>query len=445
MAQKISDGVYAVGGKNKMAIYFSKGKDPVHSKNAIKKSWSDSGEWCNWGDDNLYPQRLMEKVKLSGTAQGGLDVLKSVHTGAGFRLHEAVQNEKGVEFIERYLTSKNYPEIKEFFDETQFPIMMDEIVSDYEDFHLAFPEYLTSPNSDKIISAERKQTANCRFAVPNASGIIEKVFYNSDWENYDKNFTDEIFCFDSKWSIREIKEYCKQKGITRFTIPVIDSLTIEKVYPSVGWQSSYKNGWLDVALAVPELKKEMFGQQYHIKHLIYVADDYFLHKYGREKWMAMSAAEQELIREKFVDSVDDTLKGNKAGGRSLISPFFRDQSGKEIKGIQVEALPDPSANGEFLLDATAANTEILFPMGVHPSQLGAGIPGGKNLSGSGSDIRESYTTMCSRLPRKHIRTLYVFEVIKMWNEWDETLVGKFPNYNLTTLDKNPNGVEKMNF
>ncbi|MBG0515311.1 hypothetical protein I4P13_16215 [Elizabethkingia meningoseptica] len=436
-ASKIADNVYAVGGK--AAVYLSKDKIPTHTPTPINKDASDSGEWCNWGDDNLYPQRLMRKVNDSGTAQGGLEVLKSAHYGIGFRLYEGVETDTGVNFRERLLSS--YPDIQTFFDTVGFDIFLSEIISDYEDFRLAFPEFLLSPNGQEIISVQRLQAANCRFAIPNKSGIIEKVFYNSDWENYNKEFTEQIFCFDSKFSIAEIKEYCKQNGITRFTIPVIDALTIEKVYPSVNWHSSFTNGWLDVALSVPELKKAMFEQQFHIKYLIHVADDYFAHKYGQQIWMGFSAEEQEKIRIDFVDAVDDHITGNKAGGRSLISPFFRDQSGKEIKGIQIEPLPEPNGNGEFLLDATAANTEILFPMGVDPCLLGAGIPGGKNLSGSGSDKREAYTILCSRLPIKQIRTLYIFIIIRIWNEWPANLVGKLPNYNLTTLDKNPNGVE----
>lgn len=82
-------------------------------------------------------------------------------------------------------------------------------------------------------------------------------------------------------------------------------------------------------------------------------------------------------------------------------------------------------------------------MGVDPSLLGGGIPGGKNLSGSGSDKREAYTILCARLPKKQIRTLRVFEIIQEWNEWDPSLVMKLPNYNLTTLDKNPNGQQKV--
>jgi hypothetical protein len=129
-------------------------------------------------------------------------------------------------------------------------------------------------------------------------------------------------------------------------------------------------------------------------------------------------------------------------GRSIISPFFRDTSGKEIKGIQVEEIPQNQSNGEFLLDASAGNSEILFPMGVDPSLLGAGIPGGKNLSGSGSDKREAYTILCTRMPKKRIRTVRPFEVVQEWNGWNPALVAKLPNLNLTTLDKNKDGQEK---
>jgi len=42
-----------------------------------------------------------------------------------------------------------------------------------------------------------------------------------------------------------------------------------------------------------------------------------------------------------------------------------------------------------------------------------------------------------------MRTLAIFENIKYWNNWDPTVFGKYPMMNLTTLDKNPNGQEKI--
>lgn len=442
MSKQISEGIYAVGKNRGAAIFLSKGKDPILNAPKINKDSSDSAEWCNWGEDNLWPQKLMAKLNKAGTAGGGLDVLTSAHFGAGLELYQEIEYAGGsdTKFIKRALSK--FPEIQSFYRRCHFNITVSEIIDDFETFGIAFPEYLTMPNGDEIISMQRLQAANYRFGVPK-NGFPEHVFYNSDWENYNSDFTTKTRCFNPKLSVEEIKAICKKEGITNFIIPVMIALSIEKIYPTVKWHSSFKNGWIDVVLSVPAFKKAMFENQFNFKSIVHIADDYFSHKYGREDWMRFSAEEKELKRTMLVDAIDDHMAGNDAAGRSLISPFFRDQSGKEIKGIQIEEIPQGQSNGEFLLDASAGNSEILFPMGVDSSILGAGIPGGKNLSGSGSDKREAYTILCARLPKKQIRTLKVFEIVQEWNNWDPSLFAKLPNVNLTTLDKNPNGQEKV--
>ena len=145
----------------------------------------------------------------------------------------------------------------------------------------------------------------------------------------------------------------------------------------------------------------------------------------------------------LVRAIDEEMSGNKGAGKSLISPFFRDMAGGLIKGIQIEEIKQTQSSGDFLPDASAGNSEILFAMGVDPSPLGAGVPGGKNLSGSGSDKREAWTILCARLPMKHTRTLWVFRLIQKWNGWNPDYVARFPNINLTTLDKNKNGSQKV--
>ena len=183
----------------------------------------------------------------------------------------------------------------------------------------------------------------------------------------------------------------------------------------------------------------MFENQLNLKFVIYVADDFFSHKFGRNEWQEMSDVQREQERQKTIKAIDEHMSGNKAAGRSFLSPFFRDGSGNLIRGIEVVPIDHKIKDGNFLPDASAGNSEILFPMGVDPCLLGAGIPGGKNLSGSGSDKREAYTILSTRMPIKRLRTLEIFERIRDWNGWDDTLYGNFPNINLTTLDKNPNG------
>ena len=441
---KIGNGIYSVGGRsNGASIFFNKVKDPAHSN--FKANITEtliSGKWLPWGENNLYPQEFVVKFNKTGAAIGGLKVITAAHFGTGFQLYQGVETEGAISFKEKLATS--FPEINDFFKRCKFNVTISEIVVDFESWGMAFPEYLLSPNGDDIISVRRIKAADVRFESPDINGVINNIGVNTDWEKYKAENTTVIPCFNANIPINEIKEYCKQKGIRNFTIPVIDTLLVEKTYPSVGWHSSFKNGWVDVVLSLPEFKKAMFEQQLNVKYVIHIADDYFAHIYGPNVWTNFTPEEQNTKREELVDLIDEELRGNKSAGKSIISPYFRDrESGKEIKGIIIEEINQSQSNGDFLLDGSAGNYEILTPMGVDPCLINGGAFGGKSLSGSGSDKREAWTILCAKFPIRQIRTLQIFENIKDWNEWDPTVFGKFPNTNLTTLDKNPNGQVKV--
>ncbi|GIM61132.1 hypothetical protein CAPN008_11820 [Capnocytophaga canis] len=438
--KKISDGIYSYKNKE-ILILGASVKENQHTKTPMTRSSSDGDKYASWGDNNTYPQEFVNKLNKTGAAIGGLDVLVSAHYGMGFRLYQDFETETGVEARERIVSA--FPEINEFFKRVRWDIFLSEVVTDFETFRIAFVEYLLSPNYDKIISVKRYKSADCRLGVPDEkSGVVKFVYINTDWEEAKEEFTQKVPFIAADMPLEMMKLYCREKRIDKFIVPVIDTLSTEKIYPKVKWHSSFRNGWVDVVLSVPSFKKYMFENQLNVKHIVYIADDYFAHIY-REKWQEISAEEKEQIRKKLVDKIDETMSGNQSAGRSLIAPFFRDQNGNLIKGIEVIPIDDKIKDGNFLPDASAGNSEILFPMGVDPCLLGAGIPGGKGLNGSGSDKREAYTILSTRMPVRRIHTLEIFDRIRDWNGWDESLYGRFPNINLTTLDKNPNGQQTI--
>lgn len=395
----------------KTAVIFGSDKQSL-STPKTQKDASDTDKFAAWGDNNLYPQEFTKKLNKTGAAIGGLEVLISAHYGLGFRLYQDVETEEGVTTRERLRSA--FPEIDSFFKTCRWDVTMAEIIEDFETYGIAFVEYLLAPNSDKIVSVKRQQAPHCRLGVPNKKGFVDKVYINTTWgDTLNEELTVEVPFFSDIHNVATLKAYCKEKKIEKFIVPVMRSLTTEKNYPKVKWHSSFYNGWVDVVLSVPSFKKYMFENQLNLKYVIYIADDFFLHKFGREEWQEMPQEKREAARQDL------------------------------IKGIEVIPIDDKIKDGNFLPDASAGNSEILFPMGVDPCLLGAGIPGGKNLSGSGSDKREAYTILSTRMPVKRLRTLEVFERIRDWNQWDSTLYGNFPNINLTTLDKNPNGQQTI--
>ena len=94
--------------------------------------------------------------------------------------------------------------------------------------------------------------------------------------------------------------------------------------------------------------------------------------------------------------------------------------------------------------AAAANSELLFALQVDPALIGLGIPGGKNLSGSGSDKRESRNIKQSSLKRERLVSLKLPNLIATIHGLDYKI---YPTYLDTdtsqTLDQNPTGKQTV--
>jgi hypothetical protein len=394
-----------------------------------------------WGTDNLYPQNFFNKKYLkNGAAVGGLGLLKAAINGNGFHLYKKVRPAGSTKIeIEEQLIY-DFPEIEQFLLDNNIDKLFFEKITDQGMWQMSFTEHILSQNQELITRAKRHKAAHCRFAKMDEAGVIPFVYINTNWANEDKKYTVKIPYIDNtEMNADEIKEYCKEKKIFNFITCSVQPLVDESYYIKTDWHAVDRNGWMDVANSVPELKQAIFENQQHFKYIVYVSDYYF-ESFYKQEWDDFDAEKRQSLREELATAIDEHMSGNKAGGRSLTAPIF-EEGGKFVKGIEVEPIDNKLKDGSYLPDASAANSEILWAMGVNPAIIGAGTPGGQNLGGSGSNIREGYTVLSANQVPKRV---YVLDDWKLWqrfNGWDKNLIGAFPGVNLTTLDKNPSGQE----
>lgn len=402
-----------------------------------------TGELVPWGSDNLYPQSFYDKKFLkNGAAVGGMNTLSSTTYGNGFNLYKKVRNEttRKIELEEQLLS--DFPDIDLFFEQNHLDEFWDAKIKDLALFELAYTEHVLSANQESITEVKRHQTAHCRYAKMDDTGTIPYVFVNTDWNTANPKFTVPIPYFDKRrFTTAQIKEICKEKKIFNFITDSKYAFITENYYPKAGWHAVDRNGWMEVANSVPELKKAIYENQGHFKYIVYISDFYF-ESYYKEEWDNFDAEKRQKMREDLSTAIDEHMSGNKAGGRSLISPIF-EENGKFVKGIEIEPVDNKLKDGANLPDASAANSEILFAMGVNPAIIGAGTPGGSNLGGSGSNIREAYTVLSASLVPKRIYVTDDWLFWRSFNNWDRTLIGMFGSVNLTTLDKNPSGQQNI--
>jgi hypothetical protein len=429
-------------GKSTIAITgLGTSKVPAAIKVQIDPSNQEiTGEMVPWGSDNLYPQTFYDKKFLNnGAAVGGINTLSSTTYGNGFGLYKKVRNEttRKIELEEQLLSDLS--DIDLFFELNHIDEFFDAKTKDLALFELAFTEHVLSANQESITEVKRHQTAHCRYAKMDETGTIPYVFINTDWATANPKFTVPIPYFDKrKYTIAQIKEICKKKKIFNFITDSKYAFITENYYPKAGWHAVDRNGWMNVANSVPELKKAIYEQQNHFKYIVYVSDFYF-ESYYKEEWDDFDADKKQLMREQLATTIDDHMSGNKAGGRSLTAPIF-EENGKFVKGIEIEPVDNKLKDGANIPDATAANYETLFAIGVHPAIIGA-LFGGSNMGGS--NIREAYTVLSASLVPKRIYVTDDWLFWRSFNNWDRALIGMFGSVNLTTLDKNPSGQQNI--
>jgi hypothetical protein len=422
----------------------AKGEDTVTTLQVDTKE--KVGTIASWGAANDYPQDILKRVKLNGAATSALRLLRKAHYGNGLVLMTHGATEEG-KHEHKVVPIESQPAIKDFFSKSQMPRFWKETITDLEYFSIAFPEYVLSNDYTKINRVKRQKAAWCRFEVMNEnSGLIENVYIS---EKFGKTSvaTDSVYCatvplIDSYWSADEVKEYCRRNKIHNFVRPVFYPLIDEAYYPEAEWHSVTKSGWLDVANSIPEYKNNLFKNQVSIKYLIEIDERYFKQIYLGGEWEKYTPEERKAIRKKVIDSINDHLSGNTNAGKSIQSMKLVDGKGDTISAITITTIDDKFKDGSYLPEAEAANSEILFAIGVDPSLVGAGIPGGKLGAGSGSDKSAAFNILSALFKTNRETTLEVFDFIRDFNGWDKSITGAFENTILTTLDKNPTGSQK---
>lgn len=431
-------------GKRNVAIVKSvNGESSSHT--ASKPNSKEGKKYIEWGNSDKLPTELSSKVRKNGSASSAMRVKERAHYGNGLTLYKTAVSENGKKIINYHPLEQN-TEIYSFLKKIKYKLFLQETIKDLEWFNICFPEFVLTPDRTKIASARRQKTAWARFAAPDENGIIDKIYVSSKFgtsSNIDVEnnpFVSEIPLMSIYATPEEIITYCKKNNIDRFTIPFGYATLDESFYPEADWHAILNSGWLEVANSVPKYKLSIFLQQVSIKYIIEIDERYFQKIYN-EEWVKFSIEDKQNIRKELIQSITDNLGGTDNAGKSISSIMFEDDKGNQVSAVKITAIDDKFKDGSYLPEAEAANSEVLFAMGVDPSVIGAGIPGGKLGAGSGSDKRVAFNIMQSLKTADRDVTLSILEFIQEFNQWDPSIRFAFENTEITTLDKNPTSTQ----
>jgi hypothetical protein len=162
----------------------------------------------------------------------------------------------------------------------------------------------------------------------------------------------------------------------------------------------------------------------------------FLTKY--KNWLQKEEKEQLELIKKYRDEVEEVISNAEAAGKSIVS-FWNDV--EKFESLTIEPIQNELSAVKDLPNNVAANSEILFAIGIDPSLLGLNMPGAKDLNGGGgSQRRESLKIKQATLTRERMVSLEFAWAVSILNKYDEHIYPMYIDIDVSqTLDENPTG------
>lgn len=400
-----------------------------------------------WGNDNDLPQRVMaliEKAEIVGT---NANFNWKVMFGQGPKLVEVVRDPdtNTVKSFKEVLEGEAF----EWYMRNNVPLLLMEIMTDLSYFGNAFPVLMAGeklPNGGRkgIKGIVHREAMFSRWGVTQKD-LINKHLYSSKWdENPTNEDVQESYVVDEYNAVADIEKRLLLGKDSRLCFPIYIPSPGRPYYSYPNWWSIFRSGWYDQLVSIPTLKKAILKYNLGVKHIIYIADEYFREK---EELLGISKEDHEkrkALYDETIKQIGDVLAGEENAGKAIVAKKLLMQSGNGMsmeKLIEIETIKNDISGGEYLTDYETGANIISYAMDVHPSLIGA-TPGKNSNSLSGSNIREIFIMKQSLSKPMAYLALQWWPVVRKINGWPQNLEIVIQDSLFTTLDNAKSGEVK---
>lgn len=392
-----------------------------------------------WGSNNRLPYEMARDLEATGVLGAGIDAKARITVGKGPKPCRVIGVDKSGNEILEFITEG---EIIDWLARSNAFKNFYAAAGDLHGFGQTFFQLLLSRDRSQIVAIKRHDVCECRLSKRDPVTLkSEYVYLSADWDQYmqvdaeDDPHVAKIPLLDMDFPLEDLQS--RTEGFV-FMLCVQYPLFGRQYYSPSSWMKSKK--WVEIAKGIPAMKDAMFNNQMTIKYIVEIHPDFWT---SFDPTYDTATAEGKLkIQEDFYDMVDKYLVGGDNAYKSLFSTqVFDKKSNQTISAIKITPVDDKIKDGKLLPDSAAANSEILFAIMLNPAIMGADMPGGpySGGAGSGSNIREAYLIQVMQVePERQMLDNGVFGIVKRYNGWETTIVLRFPNQILTTLDTGAN-------
>jgi hypothetical protein len=387
-----------------------------------------SGGWQDWDTDNNFPYTYWTKLSKCGLPQRIISDLCRIHYGHGLYFYkEKIENNKIVRIP--VIDAR----IQEWMQKNLIGIQWGNVlIRDLYLWNMSGIEFTIDQANKKIIKVKVHDASLIRWGDKNEAGIIDKAYLSANWPSPAKDKVKELTALDP---LDPEGSLDKNPRETNFIYPVVILTPLKMYYPEPAWAADDMIKWLTVSLMTPEFHQSLLENILVTPTVIYINEDFWSQRYT--DW-AEKKNEQQARKKETFDAIEASLSGSAKAGKFITSGFAYDDNGKEIKGIMFEPLKMEIPDKAFLMSNAQADSEFHYTLGGDPSLSGHGMPGGKELSGSGSEKMRSLQNRQILASLDRAVTLQFLNFVARYHGWD----GEFGYLDIqpTTLDENKDGL-----
>lgn len=347
--------------------------------------------WAPWGDDNLLPTHIRQKLEKAGMPMQALYKLAALMYGNGLAYHRRSDLAGEDATIRRAWV----PEVEAFLQASR--IRTKWLPAQFMDYRMHINTF-----SEVILSQDRSLVTNLFHKDAEFTRLSEQHprSFRTEYLLYSPRFVSDIT--PQEVHIKKIPLYqwddeeyflSRLRGF-KFAWHSYFPMPGTVYYAKAPWQGLFrKDGWLDVAISVPEIVSAMMRNQIRIKYQIVVHVKYFQLRFP--DWDKYTQAQKEAEFTRFETKINSSLIGTKNAYNSILNVVGSDNMNGEIGRIEIIAIDDKTKQNDWVPSSYAANAEIIQAMGYSPSMMEIAPDTSKLGGGSGSDKREIYNFLLS--------------------------------------------------
>lgn len=400
----------------------------------------DNKEIKNWGDDNNYPQWVLEQISDVTLVEPILDWKARALYSGGLAYGLLSVDDKGEEQFQRIVDT----EIEDWMEATDLDTYIRAASIQFYTFYNAFAQLTQSRSGQYITYLTPLDAVDCRYQRKDKKGLIKKVYVSPDWEKYNDK-SSEVLKLDRYDPIRtNVKEW---QGMPnhQFVYDLNSPSPGRAYYQKAPWHVILST-WLPIARAVPAFKKALLKNQLTIKYIIKVPEWWWEWKY--KDWLAKSEKDRLKLIKLEKEEFEKFFKGDRQGNSMMYTQ--RDSThNKTYSDWEVVVVDDKMKTGMYIEDSQEADAHIFKNLGVDATLFGNGTGKDRSGAGSGSDKRVAWNNYIMMTKPHQDIILKPLQLISRWNGWQERLAGEgqrlvwwMKNYQIARLDSGSETEEK---